>query len=82
MRAYQNLDRNLLSLSLTIFFGMPILQIMWSYNSLAKSGAVQVAFQGIKFTYLENLSKIVKTELNPSEVGEWVIKSFVTYSNG
>ena len=82
MGAYQNLERNLLSLSLTIFWGMPNLQTMWSYNILARPGAVQVALQEIKVTYLENLSTIVKTESNPSEVGKWVIKSIATYSNG
>ena len=82
MRAYQNLDRNLLSLSLTIFCGMPNLEIMQSQIILSKSGAVQVALQGIKVTHLENLLTIVKTESNPSEVDKWVIKSIVTYSNG
>ena len=43
---------------------------------------MQIALQGIKVTYLENLSIIVKTELNPSEIGKWVIKLIVTYSNG
>ena len=43
---------------------------------------MQVALQGIKVTYLDNLSTIVKTESNPSELGKWVIKSIVTYSNG
>ena len=39
-------------------------------ESLAKAGAVQVALQGIKVTYSENLPTIVKTESNPSEVGK------------
>ena len=46
------------------------LQAMWSKKILAKLGAVQVDLQGIKFVNLENLSTIVKTELNLSEVGK------------
>ena len=43
---------------------------------------MQVALQGIKVTYLENLSTIIKTKFNLSEVGKWVVKSIITYSNG
>ena len=82
MRAYQRLDKNLLSLSLAIFSGMANLQAMWSENILAKSGDVQVALKGTKLTYLEKLSIIVKTELNPSEIVKWINKSIVTCSNG
>ena len=66
-----------------ILEGTPNRQIQCSKNKLAHSKAVMVVWQGMNLTTRENLSTIVNTASYPrTEVGNYIIKSIVTCSNG
>lgn len=80
--ALQNYERNLVSRSLTITFGVPCKQTMRYTNSCANDSALMSLVHGTKWTIFDSLSTTVKIASNPAVVfGNWVIRSIVIYSH-
>ena len=75
MSLFQKCEKNNLSLSEIISWGNPFSQYQLSKNTCAKSSAEMSVHVGIILTSDPNLSVIVAMQLNPSPLGNGLMKS-------
>lgn len=79
--SFQNLLKNNGSRSEIIVFGMPCKRQISTEKRLARSSAVNLDGNAMKWTYFVNLSQMTHITVWPNEFGKWVMKSMVSSSH-